>query len=341
MTPHKVLQFSLQTIIILLLVGITNRTHCDIKLPAYTKTPTELARPKISFWLSKKPEREATRTQAWCLPSLKKNPPAVHENVTFVAAPWYDILQQLVRHQTASSPLINASFGSKKFSNGAVILDHDLVRNGFALFKKLGITRIFTCSGHRNYFKKFQDAGIEVISQLFPPLERITPAPHRDILYSFVGASSTHGIRAKVLRLPQRPGVVLKDRGKFFWYHKGARAKKWKNDYRNIMSRSRFALCPSGGSPFTFRLSEAIWSGAVPVLITNNTHILPPGIDWDRYIIQVHGKEIHNLDKIIRAIPIEQEEEMRANCFQLARTLDADPAHFIRVYFAEQLTQQQ
>ena len=256
-------------------------------------------------------------------------------------APWYDILQQLVRKPLDDTPLIRASFRNKHFGNGAAILDHDLVRNGLALYKKLGITRIFTCSAHQNYFKKFQNAGIEVISQLFPPLERIMPAEHRDILYSFIGGSSTHGIRKKVIHLPQRPDVVIKDRGKFFWYHKGSRALRWKNEYRDIMGRSRFALCPGGGSPFTFRLSEAIWSGAVPVLITNNTHVMPPGIDWDRYILHVHGKDVKKIDQLLRAIPIEREEEMRANCLELARTLDADPAYFIRVYFDEQLKKEQ
>ena len=116
-----------------------------------------------------------------------------------------------------------------------------------------------------------------------------------------------------------------------FWVKDMRLQKRWVREYREIMSRSRFSLCPRGYSPNSFRLTESLRAGAIPVVIADDIR-LPKGYDWSSCLVRVREADVGRLDKIIRRIPREREDKMREACLKLGRMLEEDPAYFIRYY---------
>lgn len=84
----------------------------------------------------------------------------------------------------------------------------------------------------------------------------------RDIFCSFTGRI-THPIRSQMInQLQGKPGYYISTKE-----HK-------MEDYCNILARSKYALCPRGYSATSFRITEAIQLGAVPVYLSDE-FILP------------------------------------------------------------------
>jgi len=262
--------------------------------------------------------------QRWCWGALEAKPPAVR--ATFVWAPWWQIIQDFLR---TGGRLAVQTFARRSFYNGVAIVSHDKFERALPLFRKLGINRIFTPSAKRGV----RCAGIEVIPILFNPLVKTSPARHKDILYSFVG-SPAYPIRKAVFGLSRRDDVVLINRENRFFRLSSQARTSLTAEFADILSRSRFALCPAGATPLTFRISESLWAGAIPVIIADNLE-LPCGVDWEDLVVCTKEKDVKSLDRIIRNISPEREKKMRDACLALARTLEQDPAYFIRAYFSK------
>jgi hypothetical protein len=61
--------------------------------------------------------------------------------------------------------------------------------------------------------------------------------------------------------------------------------------YADILSRSKFVLCPRGRGPSTWRLFETMRSGRVPVIISDEW-MEPKGIDWSACSVRIKEKDI-------------------------------------------------
>ena len=68
----------------------------------------------------------------------------------------------------------------------------------------------------------------------------------------------------------------------------GAGARAGTGRYQELMSRTTFALCPRGDALFSYRFSEALSFGAVPVVLADGW-VLPFGdlIDWSGAVVVV------------------------------------------------------
>lgn len=93
----------------------------------------------------------------------------------------------------------------------------------------------------------------------------------RDIEVSFVG-SNTHPLRKEMCD-------VFGDYPKS---HVELRGDMPEDEYNEILARSWFALCPRGYGPTSFRITEAIRQGAIPVYISDD-HWLPRGTDFSSF----------------------------------------------------------
>ena len=74
------------------------------------------------------------------------------------------------------------------------------------------------------------------------------------------------------------------------------------------MLEARYALCPRGNGPSSFRIFEAMQIGRAPVVIADEW-MPPPGPDWPSFMIQVKQRDVGRLAEILRVR--ENEWEMR------------------------------
>ncbi|XP_061337715.1 probable glycosyltransferase At5g03795 [Gastrolobium bilobum] len=90
--------------------------------------------------------------------------------------------------------------------------------------------------------------------------------------------------------------------------------------YYEMLRKSKFCLCPSGYEVASPRVVEAIYTGCVPVLISE--HYVPPFSDvlnWKSFSVEISVKDIPNLKKILMSISPRQYIRMQRRVKQVRR----------------------
>ncbi|WP_111640770.1 exostosin domain-containing protein [Marinimicrobium alkaliphilum] len=183
--------------------------------------------------------------------------------------------------------------------------------------------------------------GSSIRSWPFPlyPVQKVPalPVQDRDLLFSFVGAASnqwylTH-CRAWIGEcLSQSPEgyICLREKWHFnkvvYDHQIHARIDDAKEpltseaasrEYADVLSRSQFALCPSGTGPNSIRLWECVHAGIIPVILSDT--YLPPGLPslWQQAAVFCGESR-----EAITELP-DRLKEIAANSCDMERRLDA------------------
>lgn len=95
--------------------------------------------------------------------------------------------------------------------------------------------------------------------------------------------------------------------------------------YYDMLRNSKYCLCPSGYEVASPRLVEAIYTGCVPVLISD--HYVPPFSDvlnWKSFSVEVAVSDIPNLKRILTSISPRQYLRMQRRVLQVRRHFEVN-----------------
>lgn len=95
--------------------------------------------------------------------------------------------------------------------------------------------------------------------------------------------------------------------------------------YYDMLRKSKFCICPSGYEVASPRIVEAIYTGCVPVLISD--HYVPPFSDvlnWKSFSVEVPVKDIPNLKRILMSISSRQYIRMQRRVLEVRRHFEVN-----------------
>lgn len=223
-------------------------------------------------------------------------------NINYVAIPWAVLINKQQTHLVENV----------KVENGWTVCQHDYYEDFIPLMKKIGIKVLFTQNVNNTY------DGITVLP--FPDIATngIDPALTKDIYCSFVGSEWTNPIRKKMFDLLQDKSgfTMIKRTGTWHFLNNNKdEVEREKKEFQDILSRSKFSLCPRGVGANTFRFWESLQAGAIPILISDNLN-LPDGVDWANTIVHINESEISSIPHTLKQINSSKEATMKTNCLK-------------------------
>ena len=110
------------------------------------------------------------------------------------------------------------------------------------------------------------------------------PSSRPDLLVSFIG-TRTHRCRDPLFLLNHDRAVIEEVSGFLFHDPSSPDFAAHRSRFVEILYRSKFVLCPRGHGTSSFRLFEAMASGRVPVIISDDW-VAPVGPDWASFSVR-------------------------------------------------------
>jgi hypothetical protein len=170
--------------------------------------------------------------------------------------------------------------------------------------------RYFCVSQHDDSVKEILPVGTKVFSAggnsggipiplVCSPIRYKNENNKKDIFCSFVG-SKTHTVRDKMVDALKNDSMFYIDCGE--WSFNIEKHKE--THFLDIISRSKFTLCPRGYGAQSFRFYEALQLGSVPIYIHDDNKWLPYSdiLEWNTFAIVLHIKDIDTLKDILLSI---------------------------------------
>eukprot|EP00966_Prymnesium_polylepis_P284987 6583937-Prymnesium_polylepis.1 len=126
------------------------------------------------------------------------------------------------------------------------------------------------------------------------PKELQAAEGRRHILLSFKGVCQSASLRNQLAALHNGKDVIAV-------CSNNPRAVQY--DYKTLMLSSVFSAAPAGNGLHSYRLAEAIFLGAIPVIVDDKL-ILPfcSVLDWREFSVRVASSQVSRLPSILREI---------------------------------------
>ena len=150
----------------------------------------------------------------------------------------------------------------------------------------------------------------------------------KQYLASFIGRGS-HQIRHKLFNQKfNRKDIHVQDSSHFSAWSKHSDKDKRVDyeQYLNILTKSKFAICPRGSGSSSIRLFEAMSLGVCPVIISDEWKP-PAGPDWSEFSLFIKEREIDNLERVLAAFE-NKYYEMGKKAAAAFRTYFSDENYF-------------
>ena len=148
----------------------------------------------------------------------------------------------------------------------------------------------------RTFFNADLMAASPYVEQINPYI-RYDRAVSPTYLFSFIGSPNS-GPRRQILKLNEHPRALVKPSlADMFGTDNLTSAKE---SYAEVLSQSKFVLCPRGAGTSSFRLFETMQAGRVPVIISDYW-VAPKGPCWDDFALFVPECDVGRLPEILAA----------------------------------------
>ncbi|KAI3852013.1 hypothetical protein MKW98_020012 [Papaver atlanticum] len=179
------------------------------------------------------------------------------------------------------------------------------------LFKNL--IRVLCNANTSEGFHPIRDATLPEVNlkhgELGHPQLGNQPTMNRPILAFFAGRAHGYG-RSELFR---------------YWKDKDDEVQVYQNlpkqlNYTNLMTQSKFCLCPSGYEVASPRIVEAIYAGCVPVILSDH-YVLPFSdvLNWSQFSIQIPVQRIPDIKVILKNISMADFQKMQIRVMQVKR----------------------
>jgi len=126
---------------------------------------------------------------------------------------------------------------------------------------------------------------------------------NKDLLCSFVGSVKNHPVRERIMQVCPKGRFYLFDssrnRNDGMWWLEKSRAEL-ESQFRDVLLRSQFVLCPRGISASSIRLFEAMEAACVPVIISDELQ-LPKGPDWKSFCLFIKESEVASIPRAVES----------------------------------------
>ena len=257
----------------------------------------------------------------------------------YVAIPWATIIDSKYNLQI----IYNLIKPYVKTKDNFTCCQHISFRLLMGLFKVLNITKVY--SPHKIigedeingikimpcplYAVNIEDKTRNILFKNLTPEYYINN--DRPYLYSFQGAYHPKwyltNIRKRIFEMKHSKNTYIKYIGNWHFenivYNKKQNKKGelnitqshqiQKEEYNNLLLKSRYVLCPSGSGPNSIRFWECLAIGAIPIVLAD-TLDLPNHPLWKEAILRVRESELENIPNILKKINISNEKKMREKC---------------------------
>jgi len=120
-------------------------------------------------------------------------------------------------------------------------------------------------------------------------------------LFSFLGACRTYpSVRDKIIQLYHGDDNIIDTKDSNSWDLDKEKRNIYFKKYVQILSQSKFILCPRGIGPSSYRQYESMKMGIAFVIISDEW-VEPKGIDWKSCSIRIKETDVNQIENILKS----------------------------------------
>jgi Exostosin family len=139
---------------------------------------------------------------------------------------------------------------------------------------------------------------------------------HRPYLLTFVGNTERSQVRKDLLKLHDGRDVIVAEPGDFH-----------NETFASLLQKSIFAATPRGDNMFSYRFTEALSAGTIPVVHSDGwvMPFHPTLVNWSNCAVFIPEREYSQTLDILHRIARDQRCRMRQYCYEVYHAYMANP----------------